>query len=175
MKKSNIYYTFKKTPIGDVTIVWETVPVPRLLYIKLDGEELSEDILAGEKCSLEECPGFIKSLIETLDLYFDKKKSISYPVHYLRMGDLSFFAKKVLFALLDVPFGKLVSYKELAEMAGFPMAYRAVGNIMNKNPFPLIIPCHRVIKEDGSIGGFAPGTGLKKILLEHEGSLGLIK
>ena len=78
------------------------------------------------------------------------------------------FTTKALKALLKIPFGKVISYKELAKKAGNENASRAIGNICHNNKFPLVIPCHRVIKSDGTIGGFALPLTIKKELLAHE-------
>ncbi|MFA7184878.1 MAG: MGMT family protein [Victivallales bacterium] len=79
------------------------------------------------------------------------------------------FSQKVLFTLFnEVPRGKVVSYKHLSELSGFPNAVRAVGSAMAKNPFPLVIPCHRVIKSDGSPGNYGPGKKLKEHFLKLE-------
>ncbi len=83
------------------------------------------------------------------------------------------FQRSVLKATRKIPRGQTVSYKELAEMSGHPNAVRAVASVMRNNRFPLIIPCHRVIRSDGTIGGFAgQHTGkmvkLKKQLLDLE-------
>ena len=83
--------------------------------------------------------------------------------------NLTTFEKKVYKALLFIPEGEVKSYEWLAKKIGNPKAARAVGNALNKNPFPGIIPCHRIIRKDGSIGGFAKGTALKKKLLAREG------
>lgn len=73
------------------------------------------------------------------------------------------------YALLrKVPKGKVTTYKALAQALG-TKAYRAVGNAMNKNPYAPIVPCHRVIKSDGSLGGFASGCEAKRKLLTQEG------
>jgi len=83
---------------------------------------------------------------------------------------LSDFSHKVVKVCKAVPIGKTVTYSQLAKKAGFPKAGRAVGNILAKNPLPLLIPCHRVIRADGRIGNFsAPGgSRMKKRMLEHE-------
>ncbi len=70
-----------------------------------------------------------------------------------------------------MPYGETRSYKWLAGEAGSPRAYRAVGQAMAKNPFPLVVPCHRVVASDGSLGGFSGGLDLKKALLDLERSL----
>lgn len=80
------------------------------------------------------------------------------------------FRADVLRALMDVPEGEVVSYGELAEMAGRPRAARAVGTAMATNPLPLVVPCHRVIRADGLIGEYgAGGPGRKAQMLAREG------
>ena len=80
------------------------------------------------------------------------------------------FQKSVWKALLKIPYGKTSTYKKIANEIGNPKAVRAVGPAVGKNPFLIIIPCHRVIKKDGSLGGFAYGSGIKKKLLKIEGN-----
>ena len=79
------------------------------------------------------------------------------------------FEKKVWKAAAKVPFGKTTSYRKITEICGRPQAYRAVGNAMGKNPVLILVPCHRIIKSDGSLGGFSTGVGLKRRLLNLEG------
>lgn len=86
----------------------------------------------------------------------------------LFLDALSPFNQKVLKALQKIPFGKTASYREIAEKIGHPYAARAVGNACRLNPFPLVIPCHRVICQDGKLGGFAYGLPLKQALLNFE-------
>jgi methylated-DNA-[protein]-cysteine S-methyltransferase len=81
---------------------------------------------------------------------------------------MSDFKEKVLKIVAKIPKGKVLTYKEVAKLAGRPKAYRAVGNILNKNYNPRI-PCHRVIRSDGKIGGYNRGVKAKKILLKKEG------
>lgn len=81
------------------------------------------------------------------------------------------FQKDVWNALKDIPYGKTVSYSDIAKASWHPRAVRAAGNAVGKNPIPLMIPCHRVIRSDGNIGGYALGTELKEKLLRLEGVL----
>jgi methylated-DNA-[protein]-cysteine S-methyltransferase len=85
----------------------------------------------------------------------------------LPVGD---FARAVYRALLTVPPGETVSYGELATMAGHPRAARAVGSAMAANPLPLVIPCHRVVRADGSPGRYGDCDALKPYLLSLEGA-----
>ena len=82
---------------------------------------------------------------------------------------LSGFGREVYMAVLDIPKGQTRSYKWVAIRIGRPKAARAVGNALNKNPYSGIVPCHRVIKSDRSIGGFASGPSRKKRMLRREG------
>jgi len=82
----------------------------------------------------------------------------------------SSFDRAVWKALRAVPGGKTVTYGELARRAGFPGAARAVGGAMHRNPIPIVIPCHRVIGQGGSITGFGLGLWRKRWLLDHEGA-----
>ncbi|MGA2071278.1 MAG: MGMT family protein [Sedimentisphaerales bacterium] len=122
-------------------------------------------------------PQFDKNLLRPLQkqiiAYFAGKHPSRPPSSVLcplNLSRLSPFARKVLDACKKIPSGKTVSYSQLASMAGSPRASRAVGSALAKNPIPLIIPCHRVIHSDGSIGNFSAlgGTSTKKKLLALE-------
>ncbi|MDP3696730.1 MAG: MGMT family protein [Candidatus Taylorbacteria bacterium] len=80
------------------------------------------------------------------------------------------FQQKIYEIVGKIPEGKVLTYKEVARLAGKPKAYRSVGNILNKN-YDLAVPCHRVIRSDGKVGGYNKGTGKKKELLKKEGVL----
>ena len=109
--------------------------------------------------------------LEQLAEYFlGKRRCFTMP---LANEALSGFACKVQETLLAVPYGSVVSYGELAKRAGYPGAARAVGGVMSSNPFPLIVPCHRVVNADGRIGRYsaAHGTRTKNWLIEFENRL----
>ena len=77
--------------------------------------------------------------------------------------------KKIYKKLLEVPEGKITTYGELAKAVGFTNGQRAVGKFMHNNPYPVIIPCHRVVKADGKVGGYAYGEEIKTSMLKKEG------
>ncbi len=77
--------------------------------------------------------------------------------------------EKVYKKLLQVPKGKITTYGELAKAVGLQNGQRAIGKIMNKNPYPVIIPCHRVVRSNGTIGGYAFGQDVKTNMLIKEG------
>jgi methylated-DNA-[protein]-cysteine S-methyltransferase len=106
------------------------------------------------------------SFTEELMLYFQGAKSrFKQGIKFL---DGTEFEKKVWSALKKIPFGETRSYKWVAEKIGNPAATRAVGRALSKNPVPIVVPCHRVIESDGSIGGFSSGVNRKIRLLEME-------
>ncbi|MBS1252750.1 MAG: Methylated-DNA--protein-cysteine methyltransferase [Anaerolineales bacterium] len=78
------------------------------------------------------------------------------------------FLQEVWRITCSIPYGKTRTYAELAEAAGRPRAYRAVGQAMATNPIPLVVPCHRVLRSDGGMGGYAGGLDMKERLLEME-------
>jgi O-6-methylguanine DNA methyltransferase len=86
----------------------------------------------------------------------------------LKKDRLSEFQIRVFRAVSKIPFGQVRSYKWVARQIGSPKASRAVGQALKSNPYPFVIPCHRVIKSDKSIGGYALGVDLKKELLKFE-------
>ncbi|MDY6769103.1 MAG: methylated-DNA--[protein]-cysteine S-methyltransferase [Candidatus Nanohaloarchaea archaeon] len=86
------------------------------------------------------------------------------------LADRSPFQRQVLQALRDIPYGETRTYKEIAEAIGNPGATQAVAQACKMNPAPVIIPCHRVVAEDG-LGGYAYGEDVKQALLELEGAL----
>jgi O-6-methylguanine DNA methyltransferase len=92
------------------------------------------------------------SLVDDLKSYFSGKK-ITFHVSFDFFG-LSEFTLQVLMETKNIPYGQTRSYKEIARRIGNPKAFRAVANALSKNPFPILIPCHRVIQSDGSVGGF---------------------
>lgn len=93
-----------------------------------------------------------------------KKHELSFPIKL----SISDFQKQVLEAMRLIPYGKTMSYEEIAKLIGKPNASRAVGNACGANPIPLYFPCHRIVKKNGNLGGFSGGVDVKKWLLSLE-------
>jgi O-6-methylguanine DNA methyltransferase len=97
--------------------------------------------------------------------YFEGKRTVfDIPID-IRGTD---FQISVWKKLIDIPFGKTLSYAQIADKIDNPRAYRAVGSSCGANPLPIVIPCHRVLASDGSLGGYSGGLEIKKALLQHE-------
>ena len=102
---------------------------------------------------------------ELRDYLSGRPRFFSAPVDLRRLPP---FARAVLRAVIRIPYGEVRSYRWLAQRWGKPKASRAVGNALARNPIPILIPCHRVVRSDGSLGGYALGLSWKKKLLELE-------
>ena len=81
------------------------------------------------------------------------------------------FQERVYKVVSKIPKGKVLTYAEVAKAVGSPRAFRAVGSALNKNPNPIIVPCHRVIRSNGEVGGYRGGTKKKIALLKKEGAI----
>lgn len=127
-------------------------------------------IVFGKEPSVtdRDLPDCMTECMRQLDEYFEgRRKKFNVPL-LLEGTD---FQKAVWRQLQKIPFGETASYGEIARAIGSPKAFRAVGNANNKNPIPVIIPCHRVIGSDGKMVGFGGGIWRKEWLLDHEKSL----
>lgn len=111
----------------------------------------------------------LSDCIEQLNQYFDGKRT-AFDSLLLRYPSTD-FQRSVWEKLIEVPFGEVVTYGELAKLAGHEGAARAVGTAMNQNPLPIVIPCHRVLPADKSLGEYNSGPQRKMWLLQHETSM----
>jgi len=108
----------------------------------------------------------LKDLITQLDSYFQGVcPTFDIPIHF---NQGTSFQRKVWKELLNIRAGETRSYADIARAIGNPKAFRAVGSANGKNPVPIIVPCHRVINSDGSLGGYSSGLHIKRALLDHE-------
>lgn len=147
-------YGFFESPLGIIKISYEA----KIRKIELV-DEIDENSEENELFSI-----FKDQLLE----YFEGKRKTFDKLDLLDPKGTA-FQKTVWRSLLKIPYGETSSYKEIAKTIGKPRATQAVGTAIGKNPFLIIIPCHRVIKADGSLGGFAYGREIKRRLLEIEG------
>lgn len=152
---------FLETPLGILEIVEESGKIVRI------------DLMRGEADCVETCQNVadecaIKEAKKQLTEYFDGSRQDFDLDTELRGTD---FQKAVWTVLKAIPYGRTLSYAEVAAAAGKPKAQRAAGNAVGKNPLLIVVPCHRVIKADGSLGGFSSGIDAKIILQKTEGIL----
>jgi methylated-DNA-[protein]-cysteine S-methyltransferase len=134
-------------------------------HIKGDANGITEIRVSDEEVSIQTIPSVLAPACGQLREYFEgSRKTFDLP---LRPEGTS-FQRKVWTALLEIPYGKQISYLDLAIKLGDPGALRAVAGANAKNPVWIVIPCHRVVGKDGSLTGYAGGLHRKKWLLSHE-------
>ena len=104
---------------------------------------------------------------ELLEYFNGHRKEFSFPIYYKD----TLFRETCYKALQTIPYGKTISYQELANKINKPSASRAVGNAIHHNPLLIVIPCHRIIRKNGDLGGFGAGIDIKIKLLELEGGI----
>lgn len=164
MERKIIKYSTISTKIGEIYIARTKKGICRITIGKNENEFL-EELENKYKCIgvRDEMQNEKNNLLD----YFSKKlKGFELRIDFLEGTK---FQKKVWKAISRIPYGKTSSYKQIAKKIGNENAYRAVGNAVSKNPIPIIVPCHRVIKKDGSLGGYSLGIWRKKKLLCLEG------
>jgi methylated-DNA-[protein]-cysteine S-methyltransferase len=103
--------------------------------------------------------------------FFEGHPPAAIPEAWLALEQLTPNERTVLRVVEKIPYGATRTYAQVAGMAGFPGGARFAGNALHKNPFPVIIPCHRVVRSDGSIGGFAGGCEMKKKMIALEAAV----
>jgi methylated-DNA-[protein]-cysteine S-methyltransferase len=164
----DIGWAVEDTPIGPLTLAATPAGVVRIGFGR---EDVVLDELASEVSPrVVYLPGRLDEVRRELEEYFGgRRRSFDVPVdRRLSRG----YRRTVLEALSrEVPYGHTVSYKELAERTGNPKASRAVGSAMATNPIPIVVPCHRVLRTGGALGGYGGGLDTKVWLLRHEGAL----
>jgi methylated-DNA-[protein]-cysteine S-methyltransferase len=134
-----------------------------------DADAVRNEVASRVSPRIQRAPGALDDLRAQLREHLGgRRRSLDLPVD-LRLA--SPFAARVLAALRRVPAGRTTTYRELASQVGSPGASRAVGNACATNPVPLVVPCHRVLRSDGAIGGYRGGPDLKRHLLRLEGAI----
>lgn len=152
-------YQFLETPIGSLRLVSDGT---HLLAIEFEGQ-YREDIQGSERSD-----PVLASCSRQLSEYFaGVRQSFELPLG----AHGTPFQQSVWAALLDIPYGEVRSYRDIARSINNKAAVRAVGAANGRNPLPIVVPCHRVIGSDGSLTGFAGGLETKTRLLQLEGAL----
>ena len=164
--------TGRKMVIADFPTSWGDGAVAvahgRLIGVELPPVRIvDQTALVG--IGTEEDVAALDRWVAELTSYFRGEK-LSWEVGEVEfhLDDLGPFARSTVSALMGIPNGDTVSYGELAELAGHPKAARAVGTVMASNPIPIVVPCHRVIRSDGSLGRYGSDATWKERLLSHE-------
>jgi methylated-DNA-[protein]-cysteine S-methyltransferase len=165
-----VAWTKIDTPVGGMLLASTDRGLVRVALSRAEEELFLEDLAGNVSPRVVEHPKKLDPVRRQFDEYFEgNRTAFDVEVDWqLSHG----FRREVLETLLSqVPFGHVVSYKDLAERAGHPKASRAVGTAMATNPVPIVVPCHRVLRTGGALGGYGGGLDMKLHLLRLEGAL----
>ncbi len=163
----DVAYDLADTPVGELLVATTDRGLCRIYFDPAGGEERLASLYGRRVLRV---PQRLDPVKRQLDEYFEGTRT-----DFDLETDLRYvpeFHRLVLAELALVPFGQLTTYGALAAKVGHPRAARAVGGAMNKNPVPIVLPCHRVVGSNGSLTGYGGGLHRKRSLLELEGALG---
>ena len=161
-------YDFVDSPIGLLLVATSKRGLCRISY-DAEPEQMLEELARAFGVRVLRSAKPIDPTRRELDEYFEgKRQSFDLPLDVELLAD---FNRHVLRELARVPYGEVVTYGELAARSARPGAARAVGMVMNRNPLPIVLPCHRVIGANGKLTGYAGGLERKETLLRLEGAI----
>jgi methylated-DNA-[protein]-cysteine S-methyltransferase len=165
----DVGYGFADSPFGRLMVAMTERGVVRVEYPDRDVDEALEELAEAVSPRILESPRLTQEVRRELEDYFaGRRQRFEVPVDlFLRRG----FVKKVLTATARIPFGSVSTYRDVARRAGNARAMRAAGNALSGNPIPILVPCHRVIRTGGGLGGYTGGMDRKITLLRLEGVL----
>lgn len=165
---TDVAYITMQSPIGELLLASTEVGLVRVAFQWADHDPLQE-LADAISPRILRSPKRLRQVAQQLDAYFEGTR---------RHFDIAFdmrlshgFRREVLQALQRIDYGATASYADVAFDTGRPRAVRAVGTACGMNPLPVVIPCHRVIRSDGSLGQYGGGTDVKRALLELEGAM----
>ena len=164
---ADVTYAVEPSPLGELFVA---TTKRGLLEIGFHADEVPaylDQIAARVSPRILEAPGRLDAVRRQLDDYFaGRRESFELPLDWslARQG----FGRRVLDTAARIPFGGALTYREVATRAGNPKAVRAAGSALGANPIPIVVPCHRVLRTGGALGGYGGGLDRKRWLLEHE-------
>jgi methylated-DNA-[protein]-cysteine S-methyltransferase len=161
-----VAYRIVDSPLGPLLLAATSRGVVRVAFQAEDHDRVLAQLAASISPRLLASPRGTEALARELDEYFDRRRrsfDVAVDLQLVRG-----FRREVVEHLVEIPYGATESYAEVARRAGNPAAVRAVGSACSHNPLPVVLPCHRVVRSDGSIGQYLGGAEAKVRLLELE-------
>jgi methylated-DNA-[protein]-cysteine S-methyltransferase len=166
----DVAYTLVDSPLGPLVVAATPKGLVRVSYSEFRGEdEVLEELARRVSPRVLEAPARLDPVRRELDEYFEgRRHGFDVPIDW---SYLAGFTREVLRATARIGFGEVSTYAGVAAEAGSPRAVRAAGNALGANPMPVVVPCHRVLRTGGSLGGYTGGVERKEFLLRLEGAL----
>jgi methylated-DNA-[protein]-cysteine S-methyltransferase len=166
---ADLSYAPVDSPFGELLLAASSRGLVRLAFPEEDADTVLERLAARVSPRIVEGPARLDRARRELDEYFDgRRREFELPLDWALVGP---FGRRVLGAAAQIPYGHVLTYTEVAAEAGSPRGSRATGNALGANPIPIVVPCHRVLRRGGALGGYAGGLPRKQFLLELEGAL----
>ena len=167
----DVAYTTLDSPVGPVLVAATQRGLVRISFCShYDPEAVLLELCERVSPRVIEAPSYFDAVRRELDEYFEGRRTrFGLPLDWSLTGG---FGRKVLKRTAKIPYGKVSTYKEMAEAAGSPRGARAAGNALGSNPIPIVVPCHRVLHSGGGLGGYGGGVDNKVLLLKLEGAIG---
>lgn len=162
----DVAYGQADSPLGPLTVAVTRRGLVRIAYAERGLDEVLRELAARISPRVLEAPARIEPVRRELDEYFaGERRAFETPIDWsLTRG----FFRRVLEATAAIPFAEARSYAQVASAAGSPRAVRAAGNGLGSNPIPIVVPCHRVLRTGGGLGGYTGGVERKRRLLALE-------
>jgi methylated-DNA-[protein]-cysteine S-methyltransferase len=165
----DVAYATADSPHGPLLLAATPRGLVRIGLPNQDRDEVLAELARLVSPRVLEAPGALDEARRELDLYFEGRlRRFELPLDWQLSGG---FQLEVQRAIAGIPYGQTRSYTEVASRAGNERAVRAAGTACGRNPLPLVVPCHRVLRSGGALGGYLGGLEMKRALLELEGSL----
>jgi len=162
----SLHHAVADTSYGDLTIIWETGEPVKVIRILLPSRRA--ELTKNYPQATESTDSAISDLCEDIAGFLNGE-DVAFDLGLMDLDGCSPFQRGVILAEYGVPRGYVTTYGRLARHLGVPRASRAAGRALATNPFPIVIPCHRAVRSDGSLGGYQGGVEMKARLLEMEG------
>jgi methylated-DNA-[protein]-cysteine S-methyltransferase len=162
----DVAYRTIDTPVGELLLAATDQGLVRVAFPVQGHDAVLERLAATVSPRILRVPGRLDEASRQLDEYFAGRRTVFELPLDLRLANG--FRRAVLAHLPRIAYGHTESYAQVASAAGSPKAVRAVGTACAMNPVPVVVPCHRVVRSDGSFGGYAGGAAAKEILLRME-------
>ncbi|HXW59712.1 MAG TPA: methylated-DNA--[protein]-cysteine S-methyltransferase [Solirubrobacteraceae bacterium] len=166
---ADVSYGTVDSPFGALLAATTRRGLVRLAFPEEDVDEVLERLARRVSPRIVQAPAALDAARHELDEYFNGgRRRFELTLDRALIGP---FSRRVLGATSRIPYGQVLSYQEVAAKAGSPRGSRAAGNALGSNPIPIVIPCHRVLRTGGALGGYGGGLERKRWLLELEGAL----
>ena len=164
----DVAYATVDSPFGPLLLANTPRGLVKVSFPIFDADETLADLAARVSPRMLEAPARLDEVRRQLDLYFEGRlREFDLPLDWQLSKD---FRRRALRAINRIPYGKTRSYTEIARSAGNERAVRAAGTACGSNPIPIVVPCHRVLRSGGGLGGYGCGLPMKEALLELEGA-----